>query len=946
FAHAHADQKRSHDEILISFFFNARGDELEKSTTGMYRSLLLQILRKAPDLQHVLDDFDGFPGTHTQDPTWTLESLRKLFDTAIKGMKQRRLKCFIDALDECDEEQVREMIEFLEELGQHALEAGNEVYICFASRHYPTIDIRQGRELTLENEEGHSEDLAKYVQKHLRAGKGRYIEEVRGEICEKANGVFLWAVLVIDILNREFRHGRIFAVKKRLQEIPPKLSDLFKDILRRDLANMNDLLLCLQWVLFAKRPLRREEFYFAMVAGLDSEPENISAWNTEQVTTDDMSQYVLNSSKGLAELTKSNTPTVQFIHESVRDFLLKDGGIYQLWPELGNDLCSKSHDRLKNCCQIYIHVNSSCCGSLYETLPKASSTAAKDLRTSLALRFPFLEYACQNVLYHADQAAATVPQHEFLRDLYFGALLKLKITFERYDVRRYTAGASLPYILAENGLAQLIRTARDNGAAFNVHGERYRLPLFAAIIHKHQHAIQVLLRQNEDTHEGLDIAYVDSVRDLVCREDSRKHKYLLWALQEKYESIAELVIRLTDDDRDLALKNSRGRSALSLAAELGYYRTVDLLLARGISIYSKDKSGRVPLPTVQGRVHRNGQGGGMDDALYYASSRGHEAIVRLLLEKGAGVAFVSSDFSNALDAASSRGYETVVRLLLLTGADVNDQGGPYGNALQAASLHGDENVVRLLLQNGADVNARGGPYGNALQAASYLGHETIARLILQNGAEVNAQGGRFGNAPQASSRGADEAVVRLLLDYRADVKVQGESPGTALQAARRGNGKDQEAIVRLLLKYGAIDTATDGSDVSVDSANDLPKLSPLRAKLRRLSSPIFSTEGVKVVWKDLLDAEFAGAWPGGVVHERMVGSEYSAARGGPVEKKDGKPKWSPPSPSDPKKRKEFVEKVRERILKEIKKSGSVSRAPKPVGVEGSVQGEGEVEVRV
>ncbi|TKA53771.1 hypothetical protein B0A55_13268, partial [Friedmanniomyces simplex] len=130
------------------------------------------------------------------------------------------------------------------------------------------------------------------------------------------------------------------------------------------------------------------------------------------------------------------------------------------------------------------------------------------------------------------------------------------------------------------------------------------------------------------------------------------------------------------------------------------------------------------------------------------------------------------------------------------------------------------------------------------------------------------------------------------------------------------------------------------------SANDLPKLSPLRAKLRRLSSPIFSTEGVKVVWKDLLDAEFAGAWPGGVVHERMVGSEYSAARGGPVEKKDGRPKWSPPSPSDPKKRKEFVEKVKERILKEIKKSGSVLRAPKPVDVEGSVQGGGEAEERV
>ena len=41
----------------------------------------------------------------------------------------------------------------------------------------------------------------------------------------------MWVVLVVDILNKEFSNGRIFAVKRRLQEIPEKLSDLFRDIL-------------------------------------------------------------------------------------------------------------------------------------------------------------------------------------------------------------------------------------------------------------------------------------------------------------------------------------------------------------------------------------------------------------------------------------------------------------------------------------------------------------------------------------------------------------------------------------------------------------------------------------------------------------------------------------------------------------------------------------------
>lgn len=58
-----------------------------------------------------------------------------------------------------------------------------------------------------------------------------------------------------------------------------------------------------------------------------------------------MALFVVASSKGLAEVTKSrNKPTVQFIHESVRDFLIKDGGLCELWPHLNDALANSSHD--------------------------------------------------------------------------------------------------------------------------------------------------------------------------------------------------------------------------------------------------------------------------------------------------------------------------------------------------------------------------------------------------------------------------------------------------------------------------------------------------------------------------------------------------------------------------------------------------------------------------
>lgn len=54
FLHGHANRAMT-DTTIISFFFNARGAELEKSTLGMYRSLLIPLLEKLRDLQEVLD---------------------------------------------------------------------------------------------------------------------------------------------------------------------------------------------------------------------------------------------------------------------------------------------------------------------------------------------------------------------------------------------------------------------------------------------------------------------------------------------------------------------------------------------------------------------------------------------------------------------------------------------------------------------------------------------------------------------------------------------------------------------------------------------------------------------------------------------------------------------------------------------------------------------------
>ncbi|KAJ7249820.1 ankyrin repeat-containing domain protein [Mycena rebaudengoi] len=189
------------------------------------------------------------------------------------------------------------------------------------------------------------------------------------------------------------------------------------------------------------------------------------------------------------------------------------------------------------------------------------------------------------------------------------------------------------------------------------------------------------------------------------------------------------------------------------------------------------------------------------ELLYVSSSFSHMEMVELLLEKG-------WRYGNALQATTYHGQEAVVRLLIEKGANVNAQGGIHGNALQATSYCEQESIVQLLIEKGADVNAQGGEYGNALQAASYWGHEAIVQLLIDKGVGVNAQGGEYGNALQAASLWNHKAVVQLLIKKGANVNAQGGKYGNVLQAAcyfRR------EGVVRLLIEKG-VDVNAQGGE--------------------------------------------------------------------------------------------------------------------------------------
>lgn len=774
FAYTRVRKGLSTANAVISFFFNARGDMLEKSTTGMYRSLLLQLLERFPDLKKVCED-SNLATRNGSCPS--SEEIQSLFQETISNLGERSLTCFIDALDECDELQVRDMVEYFETLGQQAIDDKVNLRICFSSRHYPYIFIRKGIRLTLEDHKGHGEDVERYIQGNLRAEPGPLANEVQAQILQKAAGVFMWVVLVVDILNKEFARGRMFAVKKRLAEIPDRLSDLFKDILKRDNENMEDLLLCLQWILYAKRPLMRQEFYFAVSTGLLGDDEDYFNDLMISIPDDIMDRFVVNSSKGLAEVTKSNSHTVQFIHESVRDFLIKDNGLQELWPEFGDGFESLCHDKLKRCCYKYLELGTT--HFMDENVSSKGNEEMKDFRASVSKRAPFLRYATQNVLYHADIAASSMLQDSFLAAFKLKDWIVLSNLFEKYKVRRYSATACLFYILADKGFSALIQTQLRLDSNYCTLGERYRYPIFAAMMNGNVAAVQALQRKDalsagEASWRSGDIRYRS-----ICKDK----KKFLWAINNGYKPIVEWFI---ENGADVNIKNRDSRPPLIIAVEKGHASTSELLVARGADVAFKDIY----------RFHQT--------ALFIAIEKNYNTIAAMLIERGADINIKDDHGRTPLIHAIEWRNNNAIQLLLEKGADINTKGLQNQSLLMLAIEHGNTiDAIQLLIERGADINEQDGSGWTLLLDSMKEGRDkNIIQLLIENGADVNPNSDG-GMAPliHAIDQKIDRDIIQLLIEKGANVNSKSPNGRTPLiYAVVRGSDED---IIRLLIEKGA-----------------------------------------------------------------------------------------------------------------------------------------------
>jgi ankyrin repeat protein/nucleoside phosphorylase len=685
-----ATQYNMTGSIVINFFFNARGDTLEKTVLGMYRSLLFQLLDRLPGLQCILA---LRPPKSTEDGTsyvWTVEALQTLFGHAVKRLGHRSLICFIDALDECEEEQIRSMITFFEHIGDLAVSSNLGFRTFLASRHYPHIALTRGIALVLEDEGGHMDDITKYVNSKLHGPGNKLFDSIKRDICARSSGIFLWVVLVVHLLKKDVDSGQIHACNKRLERIPDKLDELFDDILTRDTYNMDRLFLCLQWIFFAIRPLTSIELFYAVL--ISEETGSLVQLDPRDVDEESLENFVLASSKGLAELTKGDSKTVQFIHESVREYLLESQCLQRLRASDKDNLPGSSHQKMRNHCLDYITTIRPSLAEALKTTSESTEGLLTDLAKPFTERCPFLQYAVHNVLLHADAAAGYgLSQDRFVKEFPFNSWLCLS-EMTAMD-RPYGSLVNPLYIFAVEDAANLIKAEVKRISSLDVQGSYHGNPLNAAVSNGTRRGLRALLTTEHGEisticaaeNEVSSISTNDRAAAIAAWFDSESYEEILrdqtllcWAAE--HDLVDLMKVLLSTRKVDINLQDYNGQTALSVAARSGQTAAAKILLeVEKVRVNDQDFRGWTPLS--------------------WAALMGHTDVIKALLRTGkVDIDYRSKSGRTALSLAAGQGHSVTVNLMLDLGkADIESKDLHGWTPICWAASYGHLDIVKSLI---------------------------------------------------------------------------------------------------------------------------------------------------------------------------------------------------------------------------------------------------------
>ena len=320
--------------MKIGFFFN-QGLSSNSSFSGLLRGLLHQIFNLSKELyRSALPDL-RMEVKRTPDGTissniWNLRFLQTILMSLFRHAGPYRILAFVDALDECLEADRAFVIQFLNRWFKAARKSDWTLDICISSRPETDIDMDLAEVLNgsilLQNE--NHRDIRVYVEEQLASRHGvmaDYRADFAAKVADRADGVFLWVILVVPLLRKAIAAGHIKSeLEELLERTPQELKEVYRDILGRiDKELLQDTMRMLQVVILTERSLTLDEFRHAIAFGPDSEFTSLADWRNSSKFIEDgvrLTSRIQSRSGGLLEVCYAPRDPDEYFDHKVQDF--------------------------------------------------------------------------------------------------------------------------------------------------------------------------------------------------------------------------------------------------------------------------------------------------------------------------------------------------------------------------------------------------------------------------------------------------------------------------------------------------------------------------------------------------------------------------------------------------------------------------------------------------
>ncbi|KAI4215997.1 MAG: hypothetical protein LQ351_001493 [Letrouitia transgressa] len=687
----------------------------------------------------------------------------------------QKVYVFIDALDECTDEQTREtLIDRLYEF--------SNLCLMVTSRYLDSI-ARMFENAAMLEIGAHPTDVQRYVtgriaqggrlSRHVKADAtlGKAIEE---NVVKNADKMFLLAQLHMDSLVLKVSQKTI---RQALDALPKGLDATYDEAMSRiDQQGEEDVRLAeqvLSWISFAVRPLKLAELREALSVEPGAREIDDSAAPDEELITSVCAGLVVIDRK---------SEVVRLCHYSTEEYLKRFRIIR--FPTAQTDIART--------CLTYLMFDEFKQGPI-----KDENKAFQNI-----LNHKLLAYAATNWGRHLQGPSEQELQQmtvQFLSGVDGSMAHSIQTAswldyFYRGYSQTYPKNVIGLHLAANFGLQTILETLLEQGADISAKDSNGENALHKAAKGGHKAVVKVLLDRGAN----------------VMAEDKSGWTALHKAATSGSDEVVILLLR----SGATISSGVDGRTALHFAAEFGSEQIASALLGEGADVSAtavpdfgdtwdkKFNAGRTPL--------------------HWAASNGYHGLVRLLIDRGAKVDARNATLRTPLQEALMWGHVLVVETLLEKGASIQYADNEGWTPLHEAAWRSPARATQLLLDHGADVDAltnhpQGsvpGPYterdevlqghNTPLHLAAICDDLDALKILLNKGADLYRYDQKGLTALHMAVIGRSISVIEFLLDNEnCKIPVDIKDTNVGETALHKAVARGYEDCVMLLLDRGA-----------------------------------------------------------------------------------------------------------------------------------------------